>query len=109
MWMIARKATSTPLNANTLCFLVKREESRSFDVFFFFLFGREKKNVQRSWAESRKLEKMLSPVWGMFGAIYNPERKFRGDGPSASKALKKCGYGYLWKDLGFLILKRCGT
>ena len=45
MWMIARKATSTPLNANTLCFLVKREESRSFDGFFFFLFGREKKNV----------------------------------------------------------------
>ena len=47
MWMIARKATSTPLNANTLCFLVKREESRSFDVilgfFFFLVFGREKK------------------------------------------------------------------
>ena len=43
MWMIARKATSTPLNANTLCFLVKREESRSFDVFFFFCLEERKK------------------------------------------------------------------
>ena len=47
MWMIARKATSTPLNANTLCFLVKREESRSFDVFFFFVWKREKKCVEK--------------------------------------------------------------
>ena len=58
-------------------FLVKREESRSFDVCFgcFLVFGREKKSVERL-DKRRILEKSVSPVCGVPGAIYSPGHVF---------------------------------
>ena len=93
-------------------FLVKREESRNFDVFlgvlFLFVFGVWKREKTcREARQGAENQKNFSLVWGVRGAIYSPRREFRGSGPS--KAIKKCGSWYLWKDLGFLILKRCGT
>ena len=74
--------------------LVKREESRDFDVFFgcfvcvFLVFGREqkfKKNVFLSWSEG---------AWGLYslGAFFETAAL---EGKQALKALKKCGSGYL--------------
>ena len=62
---------------NTLCFLVKREESRNFDECFecFLVFGREKKCVERL-GKRRILEKSVSPVCGVPRAIYSPGHVF---------------------------------
>ena len=58
-------------------FLVKREESRSFDVYFgcFLVFGREKKSVERL-GKRQILEISVSPVCGVPRAIYSPGHVF---------------------------------
>ena len=81
--MITKKATSTTLNPKSkawnqqkedrvqeqyLVFLVKREESRNFDVFF--VFGREEKHVEDVQAESRTKGDLfffffLKGAWGL--------------------------------------------
>ena len=84
VWMIAKKATSTPLNPKSQAqnqgkedwvlkqypvFLVKMEESRDFDVFFgvfFFWHLEERKNVERNWEKSKFQKKCVSP--GLMGA-----------------------------------------
>ena len=135
VWMIANKDTSTPLNPKSkmqnqggedqvqehyLVLLVKMQESRSFDMFFFgvffgCLFGiwkREKKHVERL-GRRKILGKKMSPWSGAcLGLFITPSANFEAtalEGLPASKALKKCGFGYLWKDFGFQILKRHGT
>ena len=63
-------------------FLVKREELRSFDVFFggILVFVREKKRVERL-CKKQTSEKMWSPlVFGVPGAIYSPGHTFQGGG-----------------------------
>ena len=111
VWMIAKKATSTPLNPKSqvqnqgkegwvqkqyLVFLVKREESRGFDVFFGVFFGcffrclEERKNVERNWAESKFQKKCVS--LGLMGAqgylqpqsCFSRQRPLQGCGPQTT-------------------------
>ena len=66
-------------------FLVKREESRSFDVFF----GVWKREKMRREAELRaKLSNFFFPL-KVPGAIYNPVCVFGGGGPSRTVSLKR--------------------
>ena len=71
-------------------FLVKREESRSFDVFFgcFLVFGREKKYVERL-GKRQISEKSVSPIYRVLRAIYSPGHVFRGDGPYRVTGLER--------------------
>ena len=62
-------------------FLVKREESRSFDVFlghFFvcFLCLGEGKNVLKNQAKSKIQQKMVSPGLKGAWAFYSPNTNF---------------------------------
>ena len=103
VWMIAKKATSTPLNPKSkvlnqgkedwvqkqyLVFLVKREKSRDFDVFFWSVFWclEERKSVERCWAEGPISEKCFSS-W--LGALYSPGREFQGESPWRFSGLKR--------------------
>ena len=54
-------------------FLVKRKESRDFDVFFgVFLGVWEREKTERAARQKANFRKMcLLPVWGMLGAIYS--------------------------------------
>ena len=63
-------------------FLVKREESRNFDVCFgcFLVFRREKKCVERL-GKRQISEKSVSLVYRVPGAIYSPGHVFPGGGP----------------------------
>jgi len=60
-----------------MCSLVKREESRSFYLFFvcFLVFGREKKHVEKLSREQNS-GKMWPLVWGMPGANIAPGTNF---------------------------------
>ena len=79
-------------------FLVRREESRGFDVFFgcfvcvFGIWKREK-CVEKSGREQIFRKKYLSPlVCGVLEAIYSPGMRFEVaalGGPPASKGLKR--------------------
>ena len=66
-------------------FLVKREESRDFDVFFgvflgFFWHLGERKNVESSGQKANFRKMCVLPIWGMLGAIYSPGHENRGGG-----------------------------
>ena len=69
-------------------FLVKREESRSFDVCFW-VFGREKKMCREARQKANLRKECLLPICGVFGAIYSPRRVFKGDGPSRATGLER--------------------
>ena len=121
VWVMGRKATSTPLNLRSkvqnqgkedwvqeqyLVFLVKREESRNF-VVFFRVWKREK-NVQRGWAEGEfreeKKKKVCPLGFGGAQGYLQPQARILRQRPT-SKGLKKCGFGYPWKDLNFRFRK----
>ena len=96
------------------------QESRSFNMFFFgvffgCLFGiwkREKKCVKRLGRRKILGKKKSSWSGACLGLFITPSANFEAtplEGLPASKALKKCGFGYLWKDFSFQILKRHGT
>ena len=65
-------------------FLVKREESRDFDVFFgvflglFLVFRRERKRREELGREQISKKNVCPPVWGVPGSIYTPEHENRG-------------------------------
>ena len=69
-------------------FLVKREKSRDFDVFFWSVFWclEERKSVERCWAEGPISEKCFSS-W--LGALYSPGREFQGESPWRFSGLKR--------------------
>ena len=69
-------------------FLVKSEESRSFDVCFW-VFGREKKMCREAGQKANLRKECLLPICGVFGAIYSPRRVFKGDGPSRATGLER--------------------
>ena len=120
--MTTQKATSTPLNLKSKMqnqgkvdwvkkqypmFLVKREESRDFDVFFqvffrfsffffsFFLdFGREKKCLERLGSKQTSEKMSFASLRGAWGYL-QPQHELRGgsplraiDGPSRAASLK---------------------
>ena len=98
--MIAKKATSTPLNSKSkmqnqkkgywvqkqyLVFLVEREESRDIDVFLglFWCIEERKKKMQTEAGQKRNFRKNVSSlVCGVPGAIYSPERENQGSSHS---------------------------
>ena len=93
-------------------FLVKREESRNFDVFFgyFLVFKREKKKMCREAWQKANFKKM----WSFFGlrgawAIYSPSTLYKAMalvGLPALKGLKMCSYGHPWKDVDIFVSEK---
>ena len=92
VWMIANKATSTPLNPKSkmqnqggedwvqehyLVLLVKMQELRNFDVFFFvvffvfFFFGVKRERKKKSQNSSQKPNFSILVQSGVPGAIYS--------------------------------------
>ena len=110
MWMVAKRATSTPLNPKShmqnqgkggqvyeqyFVFLVNREESRNFDVFFCvfsmcFLCLEERKNVQKNQAKGKTQKNVVySKSEGCPGLFIAPtqilrRRPFNGHQPQTS-------------------------
>ena len=72
-----------------LVFLVKREESRDLDVFFWSVFGclEERKNVEWNWTKKKCASSLSDGCWGLFIA---PSAKFEAaalKGPPTSNLL----------------------
>ena len=100
VWKIAKKATSTPLNPKSqaqnqgkedqaqkqyLVFLVKRKESRDFDLFFFFfivfmvvfLGVWKRENTQKGIGQTKYFKKNVCPLdlMGAWGYL-QPQARF---------------------------------
>ena len=85
-----------------------------FRVFFRCLFGVWKREKTSREARQKENFRKISVLGlGRARAIYSPSREFRGGGPwravvgSSRDVASKASW--FWKDIGFLILKRCGT
>ena len=108
----SQKATSTPLNPkskmqnqgeevgyknNTLYFLVKREESRGFNVFF--MFGREEKCVE----DEGRTQELWRPLFVFFFFFWSEgclgpfitRHDFQGDNPSRAATFKRPWIGLI--------------
>ena len=70
-------------------FLVKREESRDFDVFFgvFLVFGRERKRREKLGQRENFRKMCALPIRGLPGAIYSLGHENRGGGLSMAASL----------------------
>ena len=92
-------------------FLVKREESRGFDVFFC-VWKRGKICRRHSGREQNPGRLLLFFVWRVTGAFYSPSMIFKAmalQGQLPSNSLWLGWSWHPWKDLDFLFLKRYGT
>ena len=124
--MIARKATSTPLNPKSkvqnqskgrlgigtipCVFCEKRRIKKLWCIFWYFLvFKREKKICREAWQKAN-----FRKMWSLFGlrgawAIYSPSTLYKAMalvGLLALKGLKMCWYGHPWKDVDFFVSEK---
>ena len=90
--------------------LVKREESRGFDVFLGVVCVFWCLEERKTCRETKKMSSFL--VWGVPGAIYSFSTHFEAEalqGPPALKDLKRSWSWHPYKYFDFLFLKRYGS